>query len=281
MGWSVGRLVRAVTLAGAIMGVATGPAAAQSRTGGVDVPGYDLRATDDGGYAYDQEAWLARIGPDGTVRFKDRPAVLSSFKGGFMEVHGGKRAVPEPSLGEIWKSPSRDQVLLHPWAATRAPISPWIADIRTACEIDDPCYYVPTVPVSVPLGVGAIVDGSDIALRALKHDPYRLAKANFLDATRELRTEMASRYRGEVLAASLGELPSRLERLWADPVMSPAEKRRVIAQWWLESTGADGAPQARAIIERFVRVQLPPGSASAYTPGELARVGGGFDPYGP
>lgn len=145
---------------------------------------------------------------------------------------------------------------------------------------------------------------SEWAFRLRGLDPVAAGKADMLARTREFRARLALAWHKDVLAARVRQLPGELERLWADPTLSAAERRKVIFQRWDDCEDAlvvpiavpiggdalgrsrrDAAARARAAIERFVRTRLPPGSPEAFTAGELQDLnatrqsGRPFSPY--
>jgi hypothetical protein len=129
---------------------------------------------------------------------------------------------------------------------------------------------------------------------AFGHDrDFRYEKALFLDATFEARATMGAQFRQRMARASVGELPWRARAIWCDPSRSAAERRRLLYQLWEDAAepedpdlGMHGAA-ARAVLERFVAMNLPAGSPEAYSVGELTalnRTRGrmpAFDPYAP
>jgi hypothetical protein len=118
-------------------------------------------------------------------------------------------------------------------------------------------------------------------------------KALFLESTFESRAALGVRFRERMARAAVGELPWRARAILCDPERSIEERRRLIYQLWEDAAepedaelGVHGAA-ARAVIERFVAMNLPAGSPVAYTIEELAAINQGrgrmpaFDPYAP
>ncbi|PCC74851.1 hypothetical protein SAMN02745121_05970 [Nannocystis exedens] len=121
------------------------------------------------------------------------------------------------------------------------------------------------------------------------------AKREFLDRTRELRTQMAIEWTLRVLTYRLGTLERELFELWSG-AGDAAKKRELIFQRWdecdeayrvefagevpeeamseIDRTRADVAEQARRIIETFVRRQLPRSGPNAFSKRELADMNG-------
>ncbi len=136
-------------------------------------------------------------------------------------------------------------------------------------------------------------DVTDAVMRARKMDPYAAAKLRFMRETAawrwKLRQEAARRARRRFLEL----LPARLSRLWGRRDISTMRKRALLFELWEEclepGPGADAAlaQQARWVIIRFIRRNLPATSSRAYTRRELLWMGRlrrgktPFDPYGP
>ena len=137
----------------------------------------------------------------------------------------------------------------------------------------------------IVLGAEGTMDITDEILRALGQDPYRVQKARFLAATFEVRMKLAAAAQKEDVFTSLDRLPAALADLWRDARYSARERRRVLFELWCEADRPPEGPQARMIIEAFIRRELPCGSPDAYSPAELKdnradATGQRFSPYG-
>jgi hypothetical protein len=244
--------------------------------------GYALHRTKDGGYTYDEDGWSVAIAPDGSVHFTDHNISFQSLRLGPLQLLGGPPS-GRPTLQSWLRGLATNRPPPDPWAESRAPISRYHADPRTACLQRDPCYFVPIGTSGALVEASGIMDVTDAYMRLMGQDPYRRAKARFLAATIDLRTRMITRHETAVRRASLTELPARLAALWADGTRPPVEKRQILWLLWDEARDSAGGPQARGIIERFIRERLPRGSADAFTDEELAALraasGGAFHPY--
>jgi hypothetical protein len=143
-----------------------------------------------------------------------------------------------------------------------------------------------------PSGVG--MGGPTEWLRALSQqelDPG--AKTEFLNLTREVRTQLAVAFMRNVLRVRLGELEGELLAISNDADSSLAERRALLFARWDEcderfDPGRPGgevpeealseidrdrltaATTARRTIEAFIRRQHPRGSKRGYTAAELA-----------
>jgi hypothetical protein len=122
-------------------------------------------------------------------------------------------------------------------------------------------------------------DLTDLVMRAAGQDPYAASKEKALRATFPLRLALAERYRRGQLQLALGELPRRLEQLWADAARGPAARRRLLFELWDEclegSAGGGSGELARATILVFVRRHMPPGSPDSFPLHELAALNAG------
>ncbi|MDC0722746.1 hypothetical protein [Nannocystis bainbridge] len=121
------------------------------------------------------------------------------------------------------------------------------------------------------------------------------AKREFLNRTRELRTQLAIEWTLQVLTYRLGTLERELFELWSAGG-EPAKRRELLFQRWdecdetyrvefagevpeeamseIDRTRADVAEQARRIIETFVRRQLPRSGPNGYSKRELTDMNG-------
>lgn len=121
-------------------------------------------------------------------------------------------------------------------------------------------------------------------------EQHASAKREFLDRTREVRTQMAVAWTREIIGQRLGALERELFDLWSGPG-DPAAKRELIFQRWDECDEAyrvefagevpeeavsevdhirlEAAERARRIIEDFVRRQLPRGGPHGFAKREL------------
>jgi hypothetical protein len=120
---------------------------------------------------------------------------------------------------------------------------------------------------------GGGFDLTDLILRAHGVDPYAFAKLRVIDRTGEARAALALEDRRERLRRAIVELPRRLTDIWSDRASSATEKRALLFELWDDTDGEDGR-EARAIIEGFIRRQLPRGSALGYPHVELDALNG-------
>ena len=119
-------------------------------------------------------------------------------------------------------------------------------------------------PLTVGGGPAVRFDLTDQYLHLRRKDPARDAKADFLSSTFDLRMKLALEARHELREAALRELPARLDALWADPRLTPAE-RVYLLRALRDDVGerSDGAA-ARAVLRDFAKRHLSKPEAAAY-----------------
>jgi hypothetical protein len=120
-------------------------------------------------------------------------------------------------------------------------------------------------------------DVTDALMRRQGIDPYASYKMKVLDATRDERVEIGSRYRTQQLARSRELMQNNLTALWARPLDAAARKEALFELWDdCAETGSEelviAGRAARSQLVGFLRSKLPPGSADAFTADEVARL---------
>lgn len=136
-------------------------------------------------------------------------------------------------------------------------------------------------------------DTTDMVMRAIGDDPYSYEKMKIADATRNARLGMARVARSRRLQASVRATRGLLVKVWTNPRLPAAERRRILFRLW-DECAEDGpgevvraAGLVRATIIGFIRTHLPQSSADAYTAGELKHLNRirashqAFSPYAP
>jgi len=122
-------------------------------------------------------------------------------------------------------------------------------------------------------------------------DAYSARKLKALDDTRLERAEKGAAFKQEQLAHAAQLMQGNLERVWA-ATRDPDERKAVLFELWDECAEGEGptglaGDRARTMVIGWIRAQLPPGSAAAYTAAELALLDGRrtshqhFVPYEP
>ncbi len=238
----------------------------------------DVVRSADGSYVYRNRraGFTGTIHPDGTVTFKDHvvssPRVWHPFG---IDLSGGTPNVPDPTL------PSN--TLVRP------------SDLASLG--DDP--LVKSGPYGAPpilIGVGGRMAGVSDLAHATR---FAGAKQRFLDATAELRGQLARDHRRANERAALASLHGDLQRIW-DAAQTPVTLRREqLFQRWDECDEEAAGEQvsaedrarghagaiARQRIEAWIREHVPQRGADAFTAAELRdmnqrkRSRARFDPY--
>ena len=135
---------------------------------------------------------------------------------------------------------------------------------------------------SAELHVGCLFGGcpmnlDDWAMRKAGIDPYRAAKLQWLDKTRDERAEIGLAHRHAELAQSADIMRQNLAWMW-QKTRDPAERKEALFELWDEvaETGDDdlvsGGVAARKYLVGFIRTRLPQGSAGAFTDSEIAEL---------
>lgn len=127
--------------------------------------------------------------------------------------------------------------------------------------------------------------GNSLAMRSEREE-----REWFMERTADLRAHL---WRDDGLRSSFERLPRLLVWVWSEPRWSLTERRELLFGIWDEAAEpddrelGDAGAHARKLIERFVRSELPAGSANGFSDEELARFnarrarGPRFDPYHP
>jgi len=129
-------------------------------------------------------------------------------------------------------------------------------------------------------------DINDAIMRSRGQDPYQHERQWFLDSTEPSRDRLAQAAMHREADRALRDLPARLARIWADDRATARDRRLRLFDVWDDCADDDIGRRAREIVERFVRTELPRGSADAFTGAELAALNARraspvpFAPYG-
>ncbi len=124
---------------------------------------------------------------------------------------------------------------------------------------------------------GCAMSLDDWAMRKAGIDPYRAAKLQWLDKTRDERAEIGRVHRKAQLARSAELVQQNLAWMW-QKTRDPDARKRALFEMWDEiaETGDDdlvsGGAAARQFLIGFIRSKLPPGSPGAFSDRELAEL---------
>lgn len=142
-------------------------------------------------------------------------------------------------------------------------------------------------------GAGIVFDVTDSVMKKLGENPYRYEQHRLAEATREERLCRRLKVQAENERQALFSLTGELAAIWGNTALSTAERRKLLFARWDEcredkgDAGASGAGAMRAAILSFIRMNLPYGSAHAYSAHELAAFNAerlsaaAFAPYTP
>src|SRR6185295_7161290 len=111
-------------------------------------------------------------------------------------------------------------------------------------------------------------DLTDQLMRTAHQDHYRLQKARFLAATRDLRVALAARAHADDLRRARGDLPRRLAEIACDARLTRDERRAILAALADEMDGTADGRAAAAELRRFLsqRFDAPGGLACPAPP---------------
>lgn len=151
------------------------------------------------------------------------------------------------------------------------------------------CCAVPLT--GFPLLGGEVTGPTEWVMAIIGDDPNARAKAELLNKTRDLRTQMAIAWNLNLLATRLKQLEQELFAVWQRTELSPAQRRNLLFELWddcdekfqldtgevpsqalstIDSARIKTAETARRTIEDFIRRQLPKQHRHRYRTEELA-----------
>ncbi|WP_236605391.1 hypothetical protein [Sandaracinus amylolyticus] len=245
----------------------------------------------DGSYVHRGVGFTAVIRPDGSVQFGDRDHVALGARDP-VQTDGSGAAVEPRHAPEL---PDALADLVEPLAPIIDPLTVIPMDPNQVRAPDgtsalpellsEPGGAIATIESpAAGFGIGGTFDAQGAAMRAAGQDPNAAERLRFLEETEELRDRLTDAHAARERAAALPRLRARIRRLWAAP-RPAAERRRALFELWDDASEDDVGRSARDAIERFVREELPEGSADAYSDGEIEHLNasrestGRFAPY--
>jgi hypothetical protein len=126
-------------------------------------------------------------------------------------------------------------------------------------------------------------DVTDALERRHGNDPYYADRRWFMRETRQLRDELAGRADAERTLHEDRRLLGRLRRIAQDESLELSARHDAIFQTFRDCADDERGERAQQQILRFVRDELPAGSAEAFTRRELEALNAGrarrFEPY--
>ncbi|MFK7985917.1 MAG: hypothetical protein AB8I08_07780 [Sandaracinaceae bacterium] len=103
-------------------------------------------------------------------------------------------------------------------------------------------------------------------------DPRAAERERFMRETRAEREAMEDEYRREVQQRQVRRIRGELRSVWARADRSAERRRRRIFFLWDRITDDGSMDDVKAAVLTFVRINLPQGSADAFTTQELAAM---------
>lgn len=227
-------------------------------------------APDGGGtYRTRRPGFTGRVGRDGKISFKDKPAFKVGFK------------IPNPMKLAKAAAQGLEDYYRDPWAQVKETERDWTSGLEIKdytehldkrLDDDDKADHgdVATIPI-----LGGSTEITDYVMRKLGNDPYQSDKLLWMDQTRDERVQIGRVHREKQLKRADEIMRRHLDRLWARTDLDLVAKRAALFELW-DDGAEDGdavlveaANRARALVVGFVRSKLPAGSAGAYTKAEL------------
>jgi hypothetical protein len=215
----------------------------------------ELKESKDGSgdLVYEATSFIARIAPDGSVRFTDKATTGKTP----IPWWPMKTMMPVPSLQSSLKnlikgkspppqSPTEEDVGLAPPVTKQLipEVSRYRPDAREGCR-----QCAAFNELAVPIQGFGRYDLTDELTRFSGKDPYRQQKAMFLASTRDRRIEMAVRTHAVYVRSANSELPGRLQAIACNAQLSYKERRAILVALGreMDTTTASGASAAKLI----------------------------------
>jgi hypothetical protein len=221
----------------------------------------NLHPTVNGELHSDQSEFVADVGKDGSVRFKNKKNV---------SIH-----LIVPSLGAMGRGFAK-------WYENpNAGVAKYDRDVErsrfeTAVDSDDqrPGHEVAAAIDTPQPAIGA--SGKfDITSALMKGDAYASKKRKFLDDTRDERMQIAARYREKQLREAGNIMRARLAKL-AKQQLEPTLLKQTLFEMWDECIDSGEAievqagAEARKAVMGFIAGHLPATSPIAFTSDDIA-----------
>jgi len=185
-----------------------------------------------GDLLYQGNGFSARVAPDGSVTFSDKPITGASPIPWFPM----KTRMPVPSLQSSLvsllkghkppKQPPLEVDVGLPPPVTKQVI-PDVSQYRPDPRED--CRECSFNSLAIPIQGLARADVNDLVEHFSGKDPYRYQKAAFLAATYERRVNMAARMHAANVRRASDELPGRLQAIACDDRLTRRERRAIMA----------------------------------------------------
>lgn len=247
----------------------SGPAAVATRAPMSE----ELEAAGGGTYRAESSGFTAKINRDGTVKISDKRNLNVNV------------ALPSPKaigrgLAEWYKDP---------YAQTRDREREAEQGRVPSGAVDDEEEQRKR-PKTVPLVSGSF-DVTDWLMRLSGRDPYFAAKLSLLNRTREVRAQLATEHRTELLRQVVTMVREQAALVWNDATQPAAARRRALFELWDDCAETGEAEvvragkRARVALYGFIRAHANTAGPDAYSAEELAELNRGrrskqrFAPY--
>lgn len=233
----------------------------------------ELEAAGGGTYRAESSGFTAKINRDGTVKISDKRNFNVNV------------ALPSPKaigrgLAEWYKDP---------YAQTRDREREAEQGRVPSGAIDDEEEQRKR-PKTIPLVSGSF-DVTDWLMRLSGRDPYFAAKLSLLNRTREVRAQLATEHRSELLRQVVAMVREQAALVWNDATQPAAARRRALFELWDdcaemgEAEVVRAGKRARVALYGFIRAHASSPGPDAYSAEELAELNRGrrskqrFAPY--
>jgi hypothetical protein len=228
-----------------------------------------LRPDGGGTYRTQRPGFAGKVGRDGKVSFKDKPAFSVGWR------------LPNPVKLAKAAAKGLEEYYRDPYAQVKEAERDWTSGLEVKDytkhldkreDEDDKADHggVATIPI-----LGGSTEITDYVMRKLGEDPYQSDKLLWMDQTRDERVQIGRVHRERQLKRADEIMRRHLDRVWARTDLRLAEKKEALFELW-DDGAEDGdamlieaAGRARTLVIGFVRSRLPAGSPGAYTRAEL------------
>lgn len=145
---------------------------------------------------------------------------------------------------------------------------------------DRPGVQLAPIPIAGSFDLTNAIEGG-----LMGRELFATEKRGFLEQTEALRAELTERARERARQLGRSSLERELTRIARDATRPLAARHADIFALWDDCAADEHGTAAQALIERFVRREMPEGSAHAFTREELEALNGErvsarrFEPY--
>jgi hypothetical protein len=223
--------------------------------------GYDLRRAKDGSgdLVYEGPRFSARVAPDGAVKFgKGRPEHPFWWPPFLPERVDNGRPSLQSTLSAALRRNKQPPVESDKIVDESFLIIPNVSRYRPDPREGSRATFTPRLAM---VGAGLEIDLTDTLMLLSGQDPYRIEKARFLVATRDLRVRRAAQAYALSLREATTALPARLQAIASDTSLTVADRRAILEALADEMddspAGRDAAARIRAFIANDFEARFP------------------------